>query len=85
MNDVGEVARHTVLGVLRANKVEVGKTDDPAIYVLAKGEIIEAQKLPDHISKTMLHYLSRRFDVPIYAFYNPGMPIPVLKIESRRT
>jgi hypothetical protein len=75
VSEGGEVDRETVIAVLRANQVDVhGQEDGPAgMLVIAKGELIEARQLPKSVSRKMVHYLSRKFSVPIHLFYNPEM------------
>ena len=69
----GEVAREIVIKVLRANGVEVSLQQDgeAGMMVLAKGERIEAQRIPEKVSRRFLQYLQRHFGVPIHQFYNP--------------
>ena len=73
MGESGEVDRETALQVLRNGGVGVSIVGDK--YTLSKGEVIETHNLQDPLSRRMVHYLSRTFDVPVHLFYNPGMQI----------
>lgn len=66
------VPRVTVLRVLRECGVDVVERGGEEVS-LAKGSTFETQVLPKNVSKRMLHYLHRRYDVPIHYFFNPVM------------
>jgi hypothetical protein len=73
----GEVNKDTVIEVLRANGVDVfPQQGSPDIMVFAKGDILEAKRMASPtVSRRMLHYFQRKFDIPIYHFYHPdGIP-----------
>lgn len=69
MGDEGSVGREIVIKVLRSHSVEVSPQQD-GMYLLVKENLIEERKLHDQIGRKQLHYLARKFDVPIHHFYN---------------
>jgi hypothetical protein len=71
----GTVDRKTVLQVLRASGVDVSEDPDKRsnTVTLAKEDILECIALPQLVGRQMLHYLSRKFRVHIYHFYNPSI------------
>ena len=75
MGEEGNVHRETVIKVLRLQGVGVSKqVDGPSnMFVLAKGERLEALELPQAVGRQMIHYLARHYDVPIHYFYHPEM------------
>ena len=75
MSEGGEVDLDVAIAVLRANGVVVhGQDKGPAnMLVIARGDLIEAQQFPKNLSRKMVHYLSRKYGVPIHYFYNPQM------------
>jgi hypothetical protein len=79
VSESGEIDRDIVIGVLRANGVDVrGQDHGPAnMLVIAKGELVEAQQLPKAVSRKMVHYFSRKYGIPIHHFYNPEMGSPI--------
>jgi hypothetical protein len=81
------VSRDVVLSVLRAHGVECYPSElDSNVIVLTKGELYEAQALPEAIGRRMLDRFKRKFDVPIHHFFNPHLAIPdnVTQIAARR-
>ena len=40
---------------------------------MIKGGTVLAEVLPEWLSRKTLHYLARKFDIPIHHFYNPEM------------
>lgn len=78
MSKVGTVERDIVLKVLKHHEVNVShqKGGPPGMFVLSKDEINpEAQYLYIRVSRRMLKYLSRRFDIPLTDFDNPPTEI----------
>jgi hypothetical protein len=75
MNEFGKLERDLVIAVVRANEVEVHGQENgpPNMLVLAKGERVEGQLLPEMVDHTMIRYLSRQFHIPLSAFYNPEL------------
>lgn len=75
MSEGGEVDREIIIAVLRANGIDVhGQDEGPQdMLVIVKGDLIEAQQLPKRVSRKMVHYFSRKYNVPIHLFYNPQM------------
>lgn len=71
MAESGEVDREIALRVLRHCGVSVLVNSDE--YTLSKNDVIETHKLQSPLSRRMIHYLSRTFDVSIHLFYNPDM------------
>jgi hypothetical protein len=68
------VDRTTVINVLQRHGVEVSLLPgqkDVALFV--KGDIIEVKILPSEAGRKFLHYLARKFDVPVHHFWNPLM------------
>jgi hypothetical protein len=78
MSESGEVDRDVVIAVLRQNGVDVhGQDDGPEdMLVLAKGNKVEGQRLPKMVSRKMLHYLARKYDIYIHHFYHPEVGQP---------
>jgi hypothetical protein len=74
---VGEgVSRGTVIDVLRRHNVDVSPqdgSDDPNMFVLAKGPTLEVKKIPPTVGRQTLHYFERTYGAPIHQFYNPLM------------
>lgn len=68
------VDRPTVIAVLRKHGVEVSFiTGQKDTALLVKGEIIEVKILDNRVGRRMLHYLGRKFSVPVHHFWNPLM------------
>ncbi len=68
----GVVARANVIDVLRRHQVEVSRASvDSPEFVLVKGSVTEVQPIPDSVRRQTLHYLARKFDIPIHHFFNP--------------
>jgi hypothetical protein len=78
MSESGEIDRDVVIAVLRRNGVDVhGQQDGPEdMLVLAKGNVIEGQRLPKMVSRKMIHYLARKYGIYIHHFYNPDLGQP---------
>jgi len=67
-----EVTRDTVIDVLRRHGVAVYPCEPGSdTLVLVKSDAIEAQLLPAVAGRKLLHYLARKFGVPIHHFFNP--------------
>jgi hypothetical protein len=78
LTETGEVSREIVIDVL----VKQGVTVTPKLvddsrrtvrYVLQKNDLIEEQTFGTRVGRRMLHYLDRRFKVPIHLFFNPSL------------
>jgi hypothetical protein len=76
-DDSSDVGRATVIDVLRRHGVEVScddsGLDNTGMVSLFKDGEVDARRLPSEVSRRVLHYLARRFGVPIHHFYNPHM------------
>jgi hypothetical protein len=76
-DDSSYVGRNTIIDVLQRHGVEVSCDDDgpagPGMMILIKGDKIDSRKLPSEVSRPVLRYLARLFDIPIHHFYNPLM------------
>lgn len=78
----GVVAASTVIDVLRRHGVAVSLEDgEPSKFVLGKDLVRDVQEFPESVSRQTLHYLSRKFNVPIHHFFNP-LEAPSLPDES---
>ena len=68
----GTVSREYAIRILTDSGVSVspqkGSNNDE--LVLAKSGYLEVRVLPDPISRKMIHYLSRKFEVSIHLFYS---------------
>jgi len=75
VSEGGEVDRDVLIAVLRANGIDVhGQDSGPRdMLVIAKGDLVEAQQIPNSVSRKMVHYFSRKYSVPINLFYHPDM------------
>ena len=72
MSGSGKVRRETVIDVLRRHGVAVYPRETGSdILILCKGDVIEVLLLPPVVERRLLHYLQRKFDVPIHHFFNP--------------
>lgn len=86
MDDTG-VTRGTVIRALRAVDVSVSyDEDDPdQIVTIATHDGEQTDSIPIRkeyeIGRKLLHYLARRYNVPIHWFFNPLM-IPVQTSKS---
>jgi hypothetical protein len=89
----GGVPLVTVLEVLARHGVHCSRqADDASLTVLAKGERIETYQFTDVLYRRILHHLARKYEVPIYHFYNPqmagvrveGVEMKVRSLEQRR-
>jgi hypothetical protein len=76
-DDSSYVRRATVIDILQRHGVEVscdeGGPSGPGMMILIKGDKIDSRKMPDEVSRPVLHYLARLFNIPIHHFYNPFM------------
>lgn len=84
MADEGSVPRATVLEVLKAHGIDLAEnaTENPFPTVTAAAGVdpkgtLQVHALPDVLDRRMLHYLARKYSVPIHHFYNVDM-IPTL-------
>lgn len=71
----GAVGRDTVIRVLREHGVSISQQQDgpPGMLVLAKGDVLEARRLPTVCRKNLLRRLERKFNIQLAIFYNPNM------------
>lgn len=72
----GEVPLRIVELVLQAHGVSVsrGRLDGlESTTTMARDDIVVATVLPDPVSRRMLHFLKRKFNIPIHHFYHPLM------------
>ena len=79
MGETGIIKREIALYVLRAHGVGAIAQEDslPDMLVLVKGDILEARRIPEYLGRQLLHYLARKFDIPIHHFYHPELsPFP---------
>lgn len=68
----GVVSKANVIDVLRRHRVEVSRaSEDSSDLVLVKGSVTEVQPIPDSVRRQTLHYLARKFDIPIHHFFDP--------------
>lgn len=69
-DDSSYVGRASVIDVLQRHGVEVscddGGVGGPGMVILVKGEKLDARKLPAEVSRPVLRYLARLFDIPIH-------------------
>ena len=76
-DDSSYVGRAVVIDIWQRRRVEVSCDDDgpagPGMMILIKGDKIDSRKLPLEVSRPVLRYLARLFDIPIHHFYNPHM------------
>ena len=70
-SDDGTASKQDVIKVLETNGVEVSPQDGgfDGMVVLEKGGTVEARRLPDRPGKKLLHYIARKYEIPIYKFY----------------
>jgi hypothetical protein len=66
------VNRTVVITVLRRFGVGVSLESDGKVLLARQGRI-EATIMPDWVGKRMLHYLARRYEIPIHFFWHPEM------------
>jgi len=68
------VALADVLHVLKVKKVSLSAVDTSIHrYIVAKNGIIEEITFTDPVGKNCLHYLSHKFNIPIFLFWHPEM------------
>jgi hypothetical protein len=74
MSESGDIDRNVVIAVLEANGVDVhGEEQGPKdMLVLAKGNRVEGQRLPDPVSEKMVRYLARVYGISLDKFYGFG-------------
>jgi hypothetical protein len=76
-DDSSYVGRATVIDILQRHNVDVSCDDGgpagPGMMILIKGDKIDSRKMPSEVSRPVLYYLARLFDIPIHHFYNPHM------------
>ena len=87
MSETGEVIRETVIDALSKNGVivtrkSVDDTRKTITYILGNKEFTEEQTFGMYVGRRMLHYLDRRFKVPIHLFYNPAMKPAIVTGKS---
>lgn len=69
---MGIVSRAVVIDVLRRHGVAVYDQDPGSSkVVLKKGDLMEAHEFPQSVNRRKLHYLKRKFDIPIHHFFHP--------------
>ena len=76
MSNDGTVHRLVVETVLESHSVDLyrmGSNNSAQTTVMIKGGIVIALVMPERVSRKTLHYLKRKFNVPIHHFYNPEM------------
>ena len=75
MSETGEISFADAIAVMEKNGVSVSKEENGTadMYVLAKGEIVKVERLTDPISRRMVHYLARTFNIGVHEFYHPEM------------
>jgi hypothetical protein len=75
MSDTGKVVRKTVIEVLRAYGVEVSPQESApnGMMTLSQGDVLDSRIIPEEVGKKMLHYLERKFQIPLHHFYNPHL------------
>jgi len=71
MGASGEVDKDSVLRVLRANSVSVSHDQATNEYTISKGDLTEVHVLSARLSRRMVHYFARKYDIHIHLFYNP--------------
>ena len=60
-----------MIDVLERHGVEVSCEND--MFILIKGDKIDARRIPAEVPRRVLQYFKRLFDVPVHHFYNPLM------------
>jgi hypothetical protein len=68
----GEVKLRIVLAVLEAHNVDVSKAVEGG-WRLAKDDLLEICFFPDPVHRRTLHWLSRKYGIPIHHFYRPEL------------
>jgi hypothetical protein len=67
------VHRDHVLSVLRLHDVEViVNADDTSVYVLVKGDVADAQALPEQVTRHLLGRFANKFGFSMGDFFAPG-------------
>lgn len=83
-DESGYVKKEIVIDVLRRHGVGVSPLGGaPEVMILIKGDKVDARPLQDEVSRGVLRYLTRHFNIPIHHFYNPLMApnLPDEKIQ----
>jgi hypothetical protein len=83
-DESGYVNREIVIDILRRHGVGMSPLSGaPEVMILIKGDKIDARPLSDEVSRCVLRYLTRRFNIPIHHFYTPLMApkLPDEKIQ----
>jgi hypothetical protein len=75
VSETGEISFADAIKVLEKNNVSVSKEENGSadMYVLAKGDVVKVERLTDPVSRKMVHYLARIFDIGVHEFYHPEM------------
>jgi hypothetical protein len=74
----GTVDRATVVKVLTSNGVAVSKSKHNAKCLIIEGNgRVESQEFGERISRKMLQYLARHYNIPIHFFYNPQISLEI--------
>lgn len=69
---MGIVDRSVVIDVLRRHGVAVyDQEPGSAKVVLKKGDLMETHEFDESVDRRTLHYLKRKFDIPIHHFFHP--------------
>lgn len=68
----GVVGLSEVVEVLRRHGVAVYPQEPGSSeLVLKKGDLMEVHEFPPSVNRRILHYLKRKFDIPIHHFFHP--------------
>lgn len=71
----GAVPTDTVVHVLKtmSDMLKISVAFGDGTLTVIDGDVPDAYKLHDYVPRKLLHYFSRKYNVPIHFFYNPGM------------
>jgi len=67
----GALSRDRVIMVLKKNGVGVQEEDD-GVYLLEKTGIYDVQLFPTQITRKVIQYLARKFEIATIDFYYPN-------------
>jgi len=70
--DMSSAAPDTVFRVLRRHNVIVLAQVDglPGMLVFSRDGVIDVRRKPERFRKKILHHLARKFDIPVFEFWN---------------
>lgn len=70
--EMASAAPEAVFRVLRRHNVTVLSQVDglQGMLVLSRDGVIDVRRKPERFRKKVLHHLSRKFDIPIFEFWN---------------